>query len=142
MVLLELSIFEKVRFHSVVLLSLTSGALWVGFFFAQDLFFYPFLCFPTLVGKVLAKHGTGVRWMPIECLLGYLPFCGFVIISCALILWFQKPQLPSLCLCCDYLDVDSAPLCHLLKNLLTQKPGRPRRFHRGNLLKIFQIIQL
>lgn len=126
----------------MVLLSLTSDALWVGLFLCSRFYFLsfcilPFLCFPTLVGKVLAKHGAGVEWMPVEWLFGYPPFCD-PDISYALILWLQKPQLPSLCSSCDYLDADPASLCHLLKNLLTQKSGWPRKFHRRDLPQTLQ----
>ena len=103
---------------------------WV-FSFAQD-FFPPchvlsFLVSPHWLARSLLSKD---QMLSEDLLIGSWVTHHFVTKTSA-VLSSSSSWRPSLCSHCDDPNVDPALLCHLLKNLLTQKPGRPRRFLRG-----------
>ena len=119
-------VFGNIRFHSVFLLSLKNSTWWVGFFFVQDFLSCPFISYLSFVSP---------HWLS-----GSLNRTG-VVKACGLALGFPTIPWPTCQLCSQpltpeatttlsvfspWLDADPALLCHYLKNLLTQKPGRSR----------------
>ena len=116
-------VFGNIRFHSVVLLSLKNSTWWVGFFFVQDVLYYSFISYLSFVSPhwlSVSLNRADVGWRPEGWLLGFSPSCQLC----------SRPLTPeattTLSVFSPWLDADPEPLCHYLKNLLTQKPGRSR----------------
>ena len=120
-------VFGNIRCHSVVLLSLKNSTWWVGFFFVQDFLSYPFISYLSFVSPHWSSgslNRAGVGWRPVGWLLGFptIPWP-----TCQLCSQPLTPEATTtLSVFSPWLDADPALLCHYLKNLLTQKPGRSR----------------
>ena len=101
---------------------LVSGFLLCARFSFLSFHILSFLCFPTLVIRVPEQSRCWVK----ACGLAL----GFPTIPWPTCQLCSQPLTPeattTLSVFSPWLDADPALLCHYLKNLLTQKPGRSR----------------